>query len=161
MSEKRKTEEKIVDKLKEKGWHLTCAESCTGGMIASMLVDVSGVSAVYEEGYVTYSNTAKHKLLGVSEETMQTYGAVSRQVAEQMAQGAARQASAQAAIAVTGIAGPEGGTPSKPVGLVYISCFVEGKVTVTEHHFTGSRMEIRKQTAREALSQLCRHLYNE
>lgn len=153
-----KLEEKVVERLKEKGWRVTCAESCTGGMIASALVNVSGVSQVFEEGYVTYSNAAKHRLLGVTKKALESFGAVSRQVAEQMAQGAAKAADTQAAIAVTGIAGPEGGTPQKPVGLVYIGCFVEGKTFVTENHFKGSRMEIRQQTTQAALSLLLESL---
>lgn len=147
-------EEKVVFKLKEKGFHVTCAESCTGGMIASALVNVAGVSEVLNESYVTYANSAKHKLLGVEEEALRTYGAVSRQVAEQMARGAARASGAEVAVAVTGIAGPDGGTPEKPVGLVYIGCIVKGKLLVTENHFKGSRLEIRKQTARAALELL-------
>lgn len=147
-------EEKVVFKLKEKGFHVTCAESCTGGMIASALVNVAGVSEVLNESYVTYANSSKHKLLGVEEEALRTYGAVSRQVAEQMARGAARASGAEAAVAVTGIAGPDGGTPEKPVGLVYIGCIVKGKLLVTENHFKGSRLEIRKQTARAALELL-------
>lgn len=147
-------EEAVVLKLKEKGFHVVCAESCTGGMISSALVNVPGVSDVLNESYVTYANSAKHKLLGVEEEALQTFGAVSRQVAEQMAVGAARAAGAEASIAVTGIAGPDGGTPEKPVGLVYIGCSVEGEVTVTENHFKGSRMEIRKQTTGAALTLL-------
>ncbi len=147
-------EEKIVAKLKEKGWQVTCAESCTGGMIASTLVNVAGVSEVFGESYVTYANSAKNKLLGVEKKALETWGAVSRQVAEQMAAGAAKAASAQAAIAVTGVAGPGGGTKEKPVGLVYIGCFADGKVTVTENHFTGNRPEIRRQTTRAALTLL-------
>ena len=158
---------KIVNKLKEKGWQVTSAESCTGGMIASRLVNVAGVSDIFMEGYITYSNeaqekllgvshsnSAKHKLLGVSKEALDTWGAVSRQVAEQMARGAAEQAGAQAAIAVTGIAGPDGGTPKKPVGLVYIGCFAGGETVVTENHFKGSRLEIRQKTAQTALELL-------
>ena len=122
MSENSSLEEKIVSLLQEKGWKIASAESCSGGMIASRLVNVSGVSDVFEEGYITYSNAAKHKLLGVSKQSLGQYGAVSSQVAGEMALGAARQARARAAIAVTGIAGPGGGTPQKPVGLVYIGC---------------------------------------
>lgn len=147
-------EEAVVLKLKEKGFHVVCAESCTGGMISSALVNVPGASDVLNESYVTYANSAKHKLLGVEEEALQTFGAVSRQVAEQMAVGAARAAGAEASIAVTGIAGPDGGTPEKPVGLVYIGCSVKGEVTVTENHFKGSRLEIRKQTTGAALTLL-------
>ena len=154
MPDEKMIEEKVVARLKEKGWQVTCAESCTGGMIAATLVNVAGVSDVFMESYVTYANASKHKLIGVKEETLETFGAVSRQVAEQMAEGAAKAASAQTAVAVTGIAGPDGGTPDKPVGLVYIGCFVDGKTVVTENHFEGSRMEIRKQTTQAALTLL-------
>ena len=154
MPDEKMIEEKVVARLKEKGWQVTCAESCTGGMIAATLVNVAGVSDVFMESYVTYANASKHKLIGVEEETLESYGAVSRQVAEQMAKGAAKAASAQTAVAVTGIAGPDGGTPDKPVGLVYIGCFVDGKTVVTENHFEGSRMEIRKQTTQAALTLL-------
>lgn len=147
-------EEKIVRKLKEKGWQVTCAESCTGGMVVSALVNVAGVSDVLKESYVTYANSAKNKLLGVEKKALETWGAVSPQVAEQMAKGAAKAASSDVAIAVTGIAGPDGGTPKKPVGLVYIGCFVDGKVVVTENHFEGNRLEIRRQTTQAALTQL-------
>lgn len=147
-------EERIVKKLKEMGWQATCAESCTGGMIASALVNVAGVSEVFNESYVTYANSAKESLLGVTKEALETWGAVSRQVAEQMARGAAERAGAQAAVAVTGIAGPDGGTPEKPVGLVFIGCFVDGETFVTENHFCGTRMEIRMRTTQAALQQL-------
>ena len=158
MSENSSLEEKIVSLLQEKGWKIASAESCSGGMIASRLVNVSGVSDVFEEGYITYSNAAKHKLLGVSKQSLGQYGAVSSQVAGEMALGAARQARARAAIAVTGIAGPGGGTPQKPVGLVYIGCYVDGKVFVTENHFQGSRQEIRTATTQAALSILLEKL---
>ena len=158
MSENSSLEEKIVSLLQEKGWKIASAESCSGGMIASRLVNVSGVSDVFEEGYITYSNAAKHKLLGVSKQSLGQYGAVSSQVAGEMALGAARQARARAAIAVTGIAGPGGGTPQKPVGLVYIGCDVDGKVFVTENHFQGSRQEIRTATTQAALSLLLEKL---
>lgn len=152
--EKQQIEEKVVAKLKEKGLQVTCAESCTGGMIASTLVNVAGVSDVFRESYVTYANDSKHRLLGVEEKTLESYGAVSPQVAEQMARGAARAASADAAVAVTGVAGPDGGTKEKPVGLVYIGCCVNGKIAVTENHFQGNRLEIRKQTTQAALTLL-------
>lgn len=147
-------EEKVVMKLKERGFHVTCAESCTGGMIASALVNVAGASDVFDESFVVYADAAKHKLLGVDEEALQTYGAVSRQVAWQMAEGAAKKAEADAAVAVTGIAGPAGGTPEKPVGLVYIGCSVKEKTVVTENHFKGNRLEIRRQTTQAALELL-------
>ena len=158
MSENSSLEEKIVSLLQKRGWKVASAESCSGGMIASRLVNVAGVSDVFEEGYITYSNGAKQKLLGVLEQSLEQYGAVSSQVAGQMALGAARQAKAQVAIAVTGIAGPGGGTPQKPVGLVYIGCYVDGKVFVTENHFQGSRPQIRALTAQAALSLLLEKL---
>lgn len=154
MSDEKAIEEKIVAKLKEKDWQITCAESCTGGMIASTLVNVAGVSDVFKESYVTYANSAKSKILGVEEDTLKTWGAVSSKTAEQMAKGAAWKAMADVSVAVTGIAGPDGGTAQKPVGLVYIGCFVKGKITVTENHFKGNRLEIRKQTTRAALTLL-------
>lgn len=149
-----KLEEEVVQKLIEKGYSISTAESCTGGMIASLLVNVAGVSAVFKEGYITYSNEAKHKLLGVEEEVLKEHGAVSEAVASQMAKGAAEAANAQAALAVTGIAGPEGGTPQKPVGLVYIGCYINGSIQVSENRFQGNRLEIRQKTAEKALKLL-------
>lgn len=147
-------ESRLVKLLLEKDLQITCAESCTGGMIASLLVNVPGVSEILMESYVTYSNEAKHRLLGVEQEALSEYGAVSQQVAFQMAEGAARAAGADAAIAVTGIAGPGGGTAQKPVGLVYIGTYLCGNIRVTENHFLGERYEIRKQAAEAALLQL-------
>ena len=115
---------------------------------------MAGASYVLEEGYITYSNEAKVKLLGVEKEALKQYGAVSRQVAEQMAEGAAKAAGAYAALAATGIAGPDGGTPEKPVGLVYIGCYLKGRTIVTENHFKGSRAEVRRQTVEAALKLL-------
>ncbi len=147
-------EETIVDKLIERGLHVACAESCTGGMIASTLVNVSGVSEVMNESYITYSNEAKRRLLQVKEDALSRYGAVSRQVAQQMAVGAAGASGADVSIAVTGIAGPSGGTEEKPVGLVYIGCSVCGNVVVTENHFQGNRTQVREQTTQAALKLL-------
>ncbi len=151
-------ESRLVKLLLEKDLQITCAESCTGGMIASRLVNVPGVSEILMESYVTYSNEAKHRLLGVEQEALSKYGAVSQQVAFQMAEGAARAAGADAAIAVTGIAGPGGGTAQKPVGLVYIGTYLCGNIRVTENHFLGERYEIRKQAAEAALLQLTAQL---
>ncbi len=151
-------ESRLVKLLLEKDFQITCAESCTGGMIASLLVNVPGVSEILMESYVTYSNEAKHRLLGVEQEALSEYGAVSQQVAFQMAEGAARAAGADAAIAVTGIAGPGGGTAQKPVGLVYIGTYLCGNIRVTENHFLGERYEIRKQAAEAALLQLTAQL---
>lgn len=151
-------ESRLVKLLLEKDLQITCAESCTGGMIASRLVNVPGVSEILMESYVTYSNEAKHRLLGVEQEALSKYGAVSQQVAFQMAEGAARAAGANAAIAVTGIAGPGGGTAQKPVGLVYIGTYLCGNIRVTENHFLGERYEIRRQAAEAALLQLTAQL---
>lgn len=154
MDGKQSLEEQVVLRLKEQNFKVSFAESCTGGLLAGRLVNVSGASDVFEEGYVTYANKAKEKLLGVSVEALRDHGAVSTQVARQMALGAAAQSGAQAAVGITGIAGPDGGTPEKPVGLVYIGCVVNGDVTVTENHFTGGRAEVRSQAVEAALKLL-------
>ncbi|MBO5460552.1 MAG: CinA family protein [Ruminococcus sp.] len=144
-------EEQLVDLLAKRQWTITTAESCTGGMIAGTIVNVAGASDVFNEGYVTYSNEAKHRLIGVSEETLKTFGAVSEQTAEEMARGAAVSASSNLALSATGVAGPGGGTPEKPVGLVYIGCFLNGQVKVKECRFDGNRTENRKHTVEEVL----------
>ena len=106
-------EEKIVRELEKKGYTITTAESCTGGLLAGRILNVSGASSVYNEGHITYSNEAKQRILGVSHETLKTYGAVSRQTAAEMAKGAARVANANVGLSTTGIAGPGGGTPEQ------------------------------------------------
>ena len=123
-------EESVVELLAQKKMTVTTAESCTGGLIAGTLVNVAGASDVLNEGYVTYSNDAKERLVGVKHETLEEYGAVSEQTAREMAEGAAKAAGADAALSATGIAGPGGGTEEKPVGLVYIGCYVNGETTV-------------------------------
>ena len=144
-------EEKAVVLLAEKKLSVTTAESCTGGLIAGTLVNVPGASEVLNEGYVTYSNEAKERLVGVRHETLETYGAVSEQTAKEMAAGAAKAAGADAALSATGIAGPGGGTAEKPVGLVYIGCYLQGETTVKEFRFAGNRRENRLRTVEEAL----------
>lgn len=151
-------EERIIALLKQAGFTATTAESCTGGLLAGRLLNAAGASEVYKEGYITYSNEAKEKLLGVSQKTLADNGAVSEQTALEMVQGAARQAGAQAALATTGIAGPGGGTPEKPVGLVYIGCYVNGVTVVEEHVFAGERAQVRSQAAEAALLLLERTL---
>lgn len=153
-------EEQVVEELRKRNLKITTAESCTGGLIAATLVNVPGASYVLEEGYITYADGAKKKILGVKEEALRQYGAVSRQVAEQMAQGAARTSGAKAALSATGIAGPEGGTPEKPVGLVYIGCYFQGKTYVKENHFQGDRMEVRRQTVQTAFRFLLECMQN-
>ena len=154
-------EEKLIQDLKNKGYTITTAESCTGGLLAGRILNVSGASAVYNEGHITYSNEAKERLLGVSPESLRLYGAVSRQVASEMAAGAARVANANVGLSTTGIAGPGGGTPEKPVGLVYVGCCINGDVTVEECHFTGNREENRNAAVEAVLQLLWEKLLNE
>ncbi|MCR5596434.1 MAG: competence/damage-inducible protein A [Lachnospiraceae bacterium] len=144
-------EEAIVKKLKKKEYTITFAESCTGGMLSSRLVNVPGVSDVYKSGYVTYANKAKRKILGVSKKTLKEYGAVSEECAYEMAFGAAKAADADVAIAITGIAGPDGGSDEKPVGTVYIGCCINGEATVSKYLFSGNRTKIRETTVATAL----------
>lgn len=154
-------EEAVVALLKEKHMTVTTAESCTAGLVAARIMNVAGASDVYSEGYITYSDDAKRKLLGVRKETLEKYTAVSEETACEMAAGAAQAANADAAISVTGIAGPGGGTKEKPVGLIYIGCFLSGDVTVKECHFNGDRMENRTAAVKEALHLLKEKLMTE
>ncbi len=140
--------------LKERGAWVTTAESCTGGLVAQMLTDVAGSSAYVGECHVTYSNTAKTRVLGVKPETLDAVGAVSEEVAIEMAEGARRVSGADYAISVTGVAGPDGGTPGKPVGLVYISVAGPGGAATTKNHFQGNRAGNRLQSAQTALNMI-------
>lgn len=147
-------EKAVVDLLLAN--HLTVAttESCTGGLLAARLINVPGVSEVFKAGYVTYSNKAKRKLVGVKKAQLLKYGAVSDVVAKEMAKGAAIFTKADVTVSVTGLAGPDGGTKEKPVGLVYIACNVKGNVEVKEYHFSGSREKIRQYSVASALTLL-------
>ena len=136
-------EERVVELLAEHKMTVTTAESCTGGLIAATLVNVPGASDVLNEGYITYSNEAKIRLVNVSPETL-----------------AAKAAKAEAALSATGIAGPGGGTEEKPVGLVYIGCSVNGKTTAKRCVFDGNRMENRQHTVETALEMLVEALEN-
>lgn len=151
-NEEESLEKLLVDKLSEKSFTVTAAESCTGGLIAAAIVNVPGASDVLNEAYITYSNEAKQRLVGVSSKTLEEFGAVSAQTAKEMAEGAARAAGADVALSATGIAGPGGGTSQKPAGLVYVGCFVSGRTVTKEYRFTGSRMENRLHTVEEALA---------
>lgn len=151
-------EEEIVKKLLEKNYTITTAESCTGGLLAGRILNVPGASAVYNEGHITYSNEAKERLLNVSHETLVQYGAVSRQTAEEMAYGAAQAAQADIGLSTTGIAGPGGGTKEKPVGLIYVGCYVEGNTYTRECHFQGTREENRAAAVEAALGLLLQYL---
>ena len=154
-------EETVVDTLKEKGLTISTAESCTGGLIASAIVDIPGVSEIFHEGYVTYSNDAKERLLGVAPKTISDYGVVSSQTAAEMATGAARTAHTTIALSSTGVAGPDGGTKEHPVGDVYLGCCYNGSV-MTQHMLgCGSRTEIRQQAVAAAFSLLEKMLTEE
>lgn len=142
----------VINLLKEKGLTFTCAESCTGGLFSGRMVSAPGASDVYKMGFVTYANKAKRKLLGVSKSTLKNYGAVSLECALEMAAGAAQNAKADVAIAITGIAGPGGGTELKPVGLVYIACYCCGEIVANEYRFHGNRQKIRESAVSYAIS---------
>lgn len=144
-------EKAVADLLTSAGLTISCAESCTGGLVSATLINVPGISELYKAGFVTYSNKAKRRLLGVKKGTLQKYGAVSSQTAEEMVKGLLAETKTDVGLAVTGIAGPDGGTKEKPVGLVYISCNVKGKITVKECHFKGDREKIRRSSVAAAL----------
>ncbi|MCL1873093.1 MAG: CinA family protein [Clostridiales bacterium] len=141
----------LVALLRENKFFIATAESCTGGLISKMLTDVSGSSACFAYGFVTYSNEAKTRLLGVPEGLLERHGAVSEPVALAMAQGALVFSGADLALAVSGIAGPEGGSEEKPVGLVFIAFAWDDGNQCRRYQFRGNREEIRRQTLKEAL----------
>lgn len=147
-------ESAVVKLLEQYELTVSTAESCTGGMLAGRLINVPGVSEVFKEGFVTYTNKSKRKRLGVEKMTLKKHGAVSKQTAKEMVMGLILQTDSDCGLAVTGIAGPDGGTEKKPVGLVYISCFLKDKVNIEEFHFEGNRMEIREQSVSAALNLL-------
>ncbi len=133
---------------------LASAESCTGGLIAMLCTDVAGSSCWFERGMITYSNEAKIEMLGVKKSTIETYGAVSQQVVEQMALGALKNSHADIAVAVTGIAGPTGGTEQKPVGTVWIAWASDKNLSKEKFLFQGNREKVREQTAKKAIEGL-------
>ena len=144
-------EKAVVDLLQANDLTVTCVESCTGGLLSARLINVPGVSDIYKSGVITYSNKSKRRFVGVKKTTLQRYGAVSEQTAEEMAKGAVLLTKADVSVAVTGIAGPDGGTEEKPVGLVYIACNVKGKVTVKKYRFSGNRTKVRESAVSAAL----------
>lgn len=147
-------EEAVVQLLKEQELTLTTVESCTGGLFTGRLVNVQGASEVLKQGFITYSNKAKRKLIGVKKLTLKEFGAVSSKTAKEMAKGAILTTGSDVAVSITGIAGPDGGTDEKPVGLVYIGVSVKGNMRVEEYHFTGNRMKIRESAVVAALTLL-------
>lgn len=141
--------------LLHRGWRLACAESCTGGWAAQAMTAVAGSSDWFERGFVTYSNDAKQDLLEVSGRTLVEFGAVSTETAREMAEGALRHSRAHCTFAITGVAGPGGGGPDKPVGTVCFAWARHGEVTeVGREHFAGDRRQVRAQSVRHALSRM-------
>ena len=148
----------VVDLLKEAGKTVSMAESCTGGMLSSQLIDISGASDVLNEAHVTYANSAKERILGVSPDTLNTVGAVSEECARQMAEGVRRISGADYGLATTGIAGPGGGTPDKPVGTVYVALASECGTECIRLNLRGDRTRIRSMTCLQALNLLRLHI---
>ena len=151
--------EQLGLQLKACGKTMATAESCTGGGIAQIVTEIAGSSAWFDRGFVTYSNNAKVQMLAVKPETLEQFGAVSEQTALAMVKGALHYSLADCAIAVTGIAGPDGGSQEKPVGTVFIArCYKNKAAEVAEKHFLGSRYQIRTQTVKTALEWLLQGL---
>lgn len=150
----------LVKELLNEKKTITFAESCTGGLLSKKITDISGASSCFECGFVTYSNEKKEKLLNVSHNTLESYGAVSYQTAYEMCKGAKEAADADIAIGVTGIAGPTGGTPEKPVGLVYVGVCSENVCGVVKLNLSGTREEVREQTSKVAFDLSLKALEN-
>ena len=148
----------LAQALLVRRWMLATAESCTGGLIAAACTDLAGSSDWFERGVVSYSNAAKTDLLGVPPALIAAHGAVSEQVARAMAAGAVAHSRAQAALAVTGIAGPGGGTADKPVGTVWFAWCVNGQISAECQRLTGDRAQVRQQTVAHALQGLLTRL---
>ena len=140
--------------LRSRGWMLAAAESCTGGLIAAACTELAGSSDWFERGFVTYSNEAKTEALGVDAAAIEAHGAVSEVVARAMAFGAVRHSRAQVGVAVTGIAGPGGGSPGKPVGTVWFAFMVDGRLSSEMKRFDGDRQAVRQATVDHALAGL-------
>ncbi len=141
--------EKVISQLIENKITISTAESCTGGSLGKIITSFSGVSAIYGYGFITYANEAKENILGVSHETLETHGAVSSECAREMAIGARKVSGSDIAVSVTGIAGPGGGTPEKPVGLVYIALADKNGEEVRKLNLSGTRDEVREKTCQQ------------
>jgi nicotinamide-nucleotide amidase len=144
----------LADCLQKKHWQLATAESCTGGLISAACTELAGSSVWFERGFVTYSNAAKTELLGVDSALIEQHGAVSEEVARAMVQGAIRHSRAQVAVAVTGVAGPSGGSAAKPVGTVCFGFMVDGQLSSETRRFAGERRQVRQATVHHALQGL-------
>lgn len=148
----------VASLLIEQNLSISVAESCSGGLLAGRLINYPGISKVFKEGFITYSNESKINTLGVDSKILSKYGAVSEEVAKQMAKGAADRAKSDVALSITGIAGPDGGTDEKPVGLVYIGLYLLGEVKVMKMDSWGSRDNVRRRAVSQALDMLRREL---
>lgn len=148
------TVRQLAAALQQRGWLLATAESCTGGQIAAACTDLAGSSQWFDRGFVTYSNAAKTEMLGVPAALIAAHGAVSEAVVRAMAQGAVARSQAQVSVAVSGVAGPSGGSVDKPVGTVWLAWCVQGRVHSSVHHFPGDRAAVRAQTTVLALQHL-------
>lgn len=149
--------EAVLRACRVRGWRLATAESCTGGLVAAALTAIAGASDVIDRGFVTYSNASKRELLGVPAETIEAHGAISPETAAAMATGAVVRTGVDLAVSVTGIAGPGGGTPHKPVGLVYLGLALkDGTARVERRLFSGDRAQVRQQAVTLALELLHR-----
>lgn len=143
--------EEVVRLLAKNKMTISAAESCTGGLFAALITNVAGASEVINESFVTYADEAKMKLLGVKKETLSRHGAVSRETAREMARGLQERSGADVCVGITGIAGPDGGTKEKPVGLVYAGICMNGKTEVVEMRHEGNREQVREKTCRAVL----------
>jgi nicotinamide-nucleotide amidase len=147
--------EKLADLMQKKGITLVTAESCTGGLLAATITLRPGTSKMFERGFITYSNESKTEMLGVPKDLIDKYGAVSEEVAQSMAQGALEKSRADLSISITGIAGPDGGSEHKPVGLVYFGYAMKGKSAgIMQHMFKGTRKQIQAEATQTALKHL-------
>ncbi len=146
--------QQLAQILIQRHWKIALAESCTGGLVSARLTELAGSSEWFERGYVTYSNQAKIDCLGVPNATLERFGAVSEEVARSMVQGAQKNAGVQVAIAITGIAGPTGGSPEKPVGTVCFGWAIDEKWICKTAHFIGDRQAVREEACDYALSEL-------
>ena len=157
-STKKQNTMNIIDRLKDKNQTVSFAESCTGGRIASEFTAISGASAVFGGSCVTYSNEIKSKWLGVSEETLSRYGAVSKECVDEMLRGIAKLANSDYAIAVSGVAGPTGGTKEKPIGTVYIGILNQNSTIIEKRLFKGNRDSIQNQATSSSIELLKKNL---
>lgn len=157
-SDLRPTLLELAEQLQQRGWMLATAESCTGGLIAAACTDLPGSSTWFDRGFVTYSNAAKTEMLGVPALLIEQHGAVSEQVVRAMADGALTRSGAQVSVAVSGVAGPGGGSSEKPVGYVWLAWNIQGQIHAQSHHFDGSRAVVRKKAQQTAVQGLLNRL---